>query len=206
MPDAGVLPETNRDARPQAEPQREDDAPLMARIAEGDRHAYSLFVDTHMGAILNYARRYTRNHADAQDVTQETFLRLWRKARDWRDNEQSSARAWLYRIAYNLCVDLYRRKSLAAITPGDGWREENWEADESTRPEIALQRDERLRAVDTALRQLPERQYSAIALCTYQGLSNIEAAEVLGVGVDALESLLARGRRRLRELLLENRD
>lgn len=181
------------------------DACLMARIAAGDRRAYTELVNSRLDAILSYARRYTRNQADAEDVTQETFLRLWRKAGEWRDQENNGARAsvtaWLYRIAYNLCVDLYRRKSMGEIA-----REDDWPGRDDDRPEHALIRDERLQAVETALRQLPERQYSAIALCTYQGLSNREAADVLGVGVDALESLLARGRRRLRELLLEKQD
>ncbi len=136
----------------------------------------------------------------AEDAAQETFLRLWRHAGKWKP-QGAKFETWLYRVAMNICLDQLRKKKREA--PEDAAPEQ---ADSADRQDQAIFLRERRFAIDEALEKLPERQRMAITLCHYQELSNIEAAEIMEVSVDALESLLARGRRALRDALAPMRE
>jgi RNA polymerase sigma-70 factor (ECF subfamily) len=176
---------------------REDpDQPLLERLAQGDRRAYALLVGRHMGRMFGLARRMLGNESDAEDVTQEAFLRVWRYAKGWKPG-QARFETWLYRVTLNLCYDRLRRRREITVEEMPEVLDE--------RPsviEVHASRDV-VRAVEGALARLPERQRAALVLCHYQELSNAEAAALLDVTVEALESLLARGRRMLRNLLAD---
>ncbi len=169
-----------------------DDAELLAGIAGGDERAFRLFLGRHLSAILAFARRYVRTHADAEDIAQEAFTRVWLNAGRWQAG-QAPPRSWLHRIAYHLCIDELRRSQ--PLTGASDHR-----VAEHT-PESALVHEACQQRVRQAVRSLPERQRTALWLCAYQGLSNKEAAATLQTSVEALESLLARARRTLREKL-----
>lgn len=170
----------------------------MAQVVNGDRDAFASLVRRHLDAIHAFNSRLAGNAEDAADLAQETFLRLWRRAETWQPGRVRFA-TWLHRIARNLCIDALRRRreteALDVETLADG-----------AGPDAAPERERLQAALSRALAALPERQRTALALCHRQGMSNREAAEVLGVGVDALESLLARARRTLRGLLRDYRQ
>jgi RNA polymerase sigma-70 factor (ECF subfamily) len=170
----------------------QDEIELMQRTANGDEAAFRALADAHLTKIMNFAYRLLHNQSDAEDVAQETFLRLWKDAA--RFEPRARVTTWLHRIAHNLCVDRMRGRR---EEPSEMLDEERT----SLEPGGLLDRKQVAREVDAALAALPERQRVAVTLVHYQGLGNIEAAEVLDVGVEALESLLARGRRSLREKL-----
>jgi RNA polymerase sigma-70 factor (ECF subfamily) len=131
---------------------------------------------------------------EAEDVAQETFLRAWKQAPMWKEG---SARfdTWLHRVALNLCYDrLRRRREQPTAEPPE-------QTDPGAAPDRGLLAADVGRRVAAALEALPERQREAVVLCHYQELGNIEAAGVMEVSVEALESLLARGRRSLRAAL-----
>ena len=118
----------------------------------------------------------------------------WRQAPKWRPGE-AKFDTWLHRVTLNLCYDrLRRRRELSYADPPE-------QADEGPAPDRALKAADTGRQVGRALQNLPDRQREAIVLCHYQELGNIEAAAVMGVNVEALESLLGRGRRALRAAL-----
>jgi RNA polymerase sigma-70 factor (ECF subfamily) len=173
----------------------DSDEVLVARAGRGDRLAASTLVLRHSSRILALCGRMLRDRAAAEDAAQETFMRLWRHADRWRPN---GARfdTWLYRVAANVCLDRLRRRGRETTLdePPDA-------PDDAPLAIDIMLAEERRRAVESALAGLPERQRLAIALCHYQELSNIEAARVMEISVDALESLLARGRRSLKERL-----
>jgi RNA polymerase sigma-70 factor (ECF subfamily) len=172
------------------------DLDLLRRIANGDGAACAALVDRHLHRITGLAGHLLGNRADAEDVAQEVFLRVWQQAPRWRSGEAKFS-TWLHRVTLNLCTDrLRRRRETALEAAGDP-------PSDAPLPDAGLQEVAIVARVQVALAQLPERQREAIVLCHYQELGNIEAAAVLELSVDALESLLARGRRKLRELLVE---
>jgi RNA polymerase sigma-70 factor (ECF subfamily) len=169
---------------------------LMRRTAAGDAAAFRTLADLHLSKVMNFAYRLLHDRAEAEDVAQETFLRLWKDAARYRPKARVTT--WLHRIAHNLCIDRLRARRDHPTTP-----EGVDEARSSDEPAGLLAQKQTATAVDEALARLPDRQRVAITLVHYQGLGNAEAADVLGVGVEALESLLARGRRALRAGLVE---
>jgi RNA polymerase sigma-70 factor (ECF subfamily) len=175
------------------------DERLMELIATGDRDALAEFLRRHLDSIVNYARRYTGDPDDANDVAQETFVRVWQKGHSWKPGG-SSPMAWVYRICYNLCIDLIRKRrpNVSLVDVDDP------PAPALETPEHRLMSEARTDAVMSALDKLPERQYTALSLCAYQGLSNKDAAAVMEISVEALESLLSRARRTLKTQLQDS--
>lgn len=171
----------------------------MARVTAGDRDAFAILVARHLDAIHAFNYRLTRNVDDAAELAQETFLRVWHRAQSWRPGRVRFA-TWLYRIARNLCIDAHRRRRDTVSL------EETPLAAPGRNLEIAPAQARLQTALAEALAALPERQRTALVLCHSQGLSNRQAAAVLGVSVDALESLLARARRTLRRELRDVHD
>lgn len=167
------------------------DEDLLALVGAGDRQAYRILVERHGRRVLAMARRMTGNLAEAEDVAQDAFLRVWQRAADWRDRGAKFT-TWLYRVVMNLCLDRRRRAPMAPLeVAGDP-------ADERPSAEASLAARQRERAVADALAMLPDRQRAALVLSYYEGLSNAAAAVVLTISVTALESLLVRARRSLR--------
>jgi RNA polymerase sigma-70 factor (ECF subfamily) len=172
---------------------QDSDEALMARVQEADQQAFTRLLERHASGLHGFLQRMIRNHADAEELTQESFLRVWRHAKRWEPNRVRFS-TWLYRIGHNLCVDRLRkqREVPLATMPEDV---------EPAVPVPDLDAERINVVVRKLIEGLPERQRSALVLCHHQGMTNQQAAEVLDVSVDALESLLARARRTLRERL-----
>jgi RNA polymerase sigma-70 factor (ECF subfamily) len=174
------------------------EAALVKQVARGDRDAFVTLLRMHQGPLQAFALRLLGDPAQAEDVVQETLLRLWSRAGSFRP-ENARLTTWLHNIAHNLCVDRFRTAARTTFIEEPGELRDEGEGDPEA-GEAGRRRDNRVRR---ALAALPERQRSALLLCHYQGLSNRDAAVVLDVSIDALESLLARGRRSLRQQLGE---
>ncbi len=170
------------------------DAGLVELTGQGDAEAASRLVARHLPRMTALARRMLGDSAEAEDVAQDVFLKVWTQAKRWKPGA-AKFETWLHRVAINACYDRLRKKR------GVGLEAIAERADTAPDPEQTLGQTQTAQAVDAALQTLPERQRAAIALCHYQGLSNIEAAASLEISVDALESLLSRGRRALKEKL-----
>ena len=186
-----------------------NDEELMAAVAKGDQLAYQALVRAHLPPIARYALRLLGNPRDTEDIAQETFLRLWTGASRW-DPAKAQLTTWLHRIAHNLCVDHLRKQGRLTLTEtldeeleqrAEGEQDAHLLSDGIHEDQESLANKERL---DRALRGLSESQRSALLLCHYQGFSNREAADIMGVSVKALESLVARAKRGLRAQLTEN--
>ncbi|MBM3508936.1 MAG: sigma-70 family RNA polymerase sigma factor [Alphaproteobacteria bacterium] len=166
---------------------------LIARAGRGDRAAWNALVARHLPDLVALGWYVLADRGEAEDVAQEAFLRLVRKVDTWEPGG-AQLKTWLHRVAVNLCIDRKRIKR-AAREPLDS------DAAMSVAAPDALEAFDRRRAVARALRAIPERQRAAVVLVYYQGFSNKEAAHMLDVGLEALESLLSRARRALKERL-----
>ncbi|MBP9182177.1 MAG: RNA polymerase sigma factor [Fuscovulum sp.] len=179
------------------------DDDLLAAYAGGDRLAARLLSDRLLPRVLGYATRLLGgDRAEAEDVAQEAMLRLWRIAPDWRRGE-ARVTTWLYRVVTNLCTDQLRSGRRRAAPMGDDLPDM---PDDSPGAEARMVQAARLAALDAALAALPDRQREAVVLRHIEGLSNPEIAAVMGIGVEAVESLTARGKRALTVALQGRRD
>lgn len=194
MPGGAILPPMTaiRDAEV-------DDASLLARYAGGDQTAARLLTARHAPRVFAVARRMLGEQAEAEDVTQETMLRLWRIAPEWQAG-QAALGTWLYRVAANLCIDrLRRRREIASDSLPE-------RADEAPGALARIEADDRAAALHAALGALPDRQRLAIVLRHFEERSNPEIAEILDTSVEAVESLLGRARRELAARLAPRRE
>jgi len=170
------------------------DGELVARVADGDRTAARAIMARHLPKILNLGRRMLNDHTEAEDVAQDVFVRVWTHAARWQPG-QAKFETWLHRVAINLCYDRLRRRPTSNIDDVPEM------ADDAPTPVAKLLETHLAKTVNDALQQLPDRQREAVVLCHYQGLTNIDAAAIMGVSVEAMESLLSRGRRTLKKTL-----
>ncbi len=175
------------------------DTDLVARAGGGDRAAAQALMARHLPKMLTVARRMLGNQAEAEDAVQDAFLKLWTHAARWQPG-RALFETWLYRVVLNKCYDRLRRKPTAKLD------EAVEVADPAPAADQLLQGSALAKEIEAALAELPERQRAAIVLCHYQECGNIEAAEILGISVEALESLLSRGRRTLRTRLGHLKD
>jgi len=182
-----------RSAQVDDAPDLSDDA-LIERIADGDQKAWVEITRRHLGALVGYAWHMLRDRAEAEDVAQETMVRLMRKAETWEPGG-AKVKTWLFRVAINQCIDRQRARRTTSL---DVLAEQSDPDTGGT----TVARDHALRrTVGSAVDGLPPRQKQALTLVHYQGFSQQEAAKVLDVSVEAIESLLARARRSLKTQL-----
>ena len=174
----------------------DEDSALMSRIAAGDRKAFQRFTRRHDAKCLAVARRVLGNTSDAEEIVQEALLRVWEHAGDWRGSN-SQATTWLYRIVLNLAIDRTRKRAPIFVRVEDG----PVMVDPAPSAHLVLEGRELERHIAKEIPELPERQRDALSLCYFEGLSCAEAAAVMKVSVSAMEALLVRARRTLRDRL-----
>ncbi|WP_121062086.1 RNA polymerase sigma factor [Chachezhania antarctica] len=182
-----------------ADPVPSDDV-LLAQFARGDDRAAKELAARHLPRVLSVAVRVLGDRAEAEDVAQEALLRLWRIAPDW-EPDRAKVSTWLYRVAMNLCIDR-KRRARGGTVDIDAVPEP---MDPAPGAPEAMQAKARQAALDAALQALPDRQRQAVVLRHIEGLANPQIAEIMGLGVEAVESLTARGKRGLKAALAGRR-
>ena len=168
------------------------DDELMARIVACDHAAMRLAADRHAQTAWRIAYRMLGDHTEAEDVAQESLLKLWNHADRWQAGGPGIG-AWLSKVATNQCLDRLRRKRFKSD------EEVTERADEAPLADAQMQADEVLLAVKHCIEALPERQRAAVILTYYEETPNQPAAEILEMQLKAFESLLFRARRSLRD-------
>jgi RNA polymerase sigma-70 factor (ECF subfamily) len=177
---------------------------LMSRIAEGDEYAFEVLVRRHQTSVLNLIYRYVGDRTMARDLAQEVFIRVWRATN--RYEPKAKFTTWLYSIAANLCLNQLRssgkKKRFLSESPVEEVRTLNGENNVSQSAEEILLAEERSRQISHALQNLPENQRMALILKRYDNLSYGEIAKIMECSVSAVESLLVRAKRNLKEKLV----
>lgn len=191
MPSAPLAPDSAPDA---ADIVFDEDSELLDRLAADDEAAFRMLVERHIDRAYAIALRIVGNAADAEDVVQDTMLKIWSHRGRWLHGRAKFS-TWLYRVISNRCIDLRRKP-----------RNENVE----TVPEVAdgqpgaveiIERNELNDMLELAMQRLPEQQRIAVIFSYHENMSNGEIAQVMETTVAAVESLLKRGRQQLRQLL-----
>lgn len=178
--------------------QDEADAACMKRLAAGDASALRDIMERYRHRVLSVAYRYMRNWADAEDMTQEAFVRLWQSAE--RYEPQARLMTYLYRITANVCLDARRRR---ARRPQTGWEDDVDRQSISPEPGQVLEGHETADRIAQAVAALPDRQRLAVILLRYEGLNYRQIAEAMEMSVSAADSLIARAMARLRQSLAD---
>ena len=195
---------------------QKSEAALVKLVESKNQAAFKTLLDIHLSGINRYTVRMIGNATNAEDITQEVFLRLWTRAESYKP-ESSKLSTWLHNIAHNLCIDYFRKNNRYVQDSSESYQTEDTPhlasmsihtnstaTSGGAEPDHELAKRTQEHDVKQALMKLQERQRSAIIMCHYQGISNKDAAHIMEVSVDALESLLSRGRLKLRKILIED--
>ena len=172
----------------------DEDSELLNRLTVGDEVAFRALVERHIDRAYAIALRILCNSADAEDVVQDTMLKIWSHRGRWQHGRAKFS-TWLYRVISNRCIDLRRKP-----------RTENVDtvpevADGQPDASLLIERNELNDMLELAIQRLPDQQRVAVILSYHENMSNGEIAQVMDTTVAAVESLLKRGRQQLRQLL-----
>jgi RNA polymerase sigma-70 factor (ECF subfamily) len=173
-----------------------DDEELLAIIQDGSQQAFSVLVQRHTERFYRLAYRYLQSKEAAEDIVQDAFVKLWEDPGRWQAERNNRFTTWFYRVVVNLCLDWQKKKKPLEL--GD---QEVSIADDRETPDIAILQAEKQNILEKEIAALPERQRTALNLCFDEGLSNQEAAEVMGLKLKALQSLVMRAKTTLKERL-----
>lgn len=169
-----------------------DDESLILQIQKGSHEAFAILVDRHTNRFYRIAYRLVPSRDDAEDIVQDAFLKLWNRPNLWDPGKGAKFTTWFYRVVINQCFDHRRKKKLINLS------EDIEFADENPGPDVLFDAHQKQALLERLICELPERQQLAINLCFYEGLSNNEAAQIIGVKVKALQSLVMRAKTTLR--------
>ena len=170
----------------------------MEQVSKGDVSACRTLTSRHLDGTYRLAYRILGDPMQAEDVAQEAFLRLWKISARWK--AQAQIKNWLHRVTHNLCIDRLRKENRYSDA-------EVPDVEDPADSPLRQQEKRQIRTqIEAALQDLPARQRIAITLGHFEECGNREAADMMEISVDALESLLARGRRKLKSILSPLKD
>ena len=171
---------------------RESDDDLLSAIAGGDRDAFGCLMERHAAPMLALAERVSGSSADADEIMQDVFLKVWTLAPEWRSDGPAKFSTWLYRVVLNAAIDRSRRRRELPLDVAA-------DAEDSAPSSLVRSIDRQRRdLVLAAMRALPDRQRAALSLYYFSELKAALAAQVLGVSLSAMEALLVRAKRALK--------
>lgn len=173
------------------------DEELMVRVQDADHSAFSILVTRHTRMFYAAAYRMYPYQDEAEDIVQEAFMKLWNRPEIWKADKGAKFTTWFYRVVTNQAIDFARK-----IKNTKGSEVLDRITDKTANQQEVMEQAQQEQMLEDAIQELPERQKLALNLCFYEGLSNKEAAEIMEVGVKALESLLMRAKAGLKDILV----
>ncbi|MCU0794736.1 MAG: sigma-70 family RNA polymerase sigma factor [Akkermansiaceae bacterium] len=187
---------------PASDPENDRDIELMALVGAGNEQAFRLLVERHQNSVVGTLARMLGDAAEAEDLAQRTFLRVWKHAKRWKPEAKFTT--YLFTIARNLAYNESRRRSRKKEVSSDQMHDEYGSesaAETRSEPDAEVQRNEMHQEIDLAIASLPENQRAAVILFAYESMPYEEIAKVLNTSIPSVKSLIFRGRTTLREKL-----
>ncbi len=169
------------------------DEMLLAGIRAGSRDDFTELVKRHSARFFRVAFRVVHNHTEAEDIVQDSFIKIWQAPEIWQADQNARFTTWFYKIVLNHAINIRKKRKVSVETDMDMMRDPVPPVDERM---MAAYRQQWMR---DQIRCLPTRQQIALSLCFFEGHSNQEAADMMGLGLKALQSLLMRAKATLRE-------
>lgn len=184
------------------------DEKLLTKMQNNDLpyDAFSQLVRRHNKRFYILAFRMVGNREDAEDIVQTCFMRIWHASDLWDESKGAKFTTWFTKVVMNECRMNFRKSARNAAKPDEfadyAEQEEFLQGGASERDDIvdALSNRQQGEMVKQAVDNLPDRQKEALVLCFYEGISNKEAADIMDITVKALESLLMRAKKQLKEM------
>ena len=172
---------------------------LLERIARERSHAaFAELVNKHAGKFRQLAFRFLGSKEDAEDMIQDAFLKLWRNPELWSKSKQTRFTTWFYRVIVNQCLDEKRKHKPLPILDGVEFEDKQMPVDE------ALSLKQRQMRLETAFQSLPEPMQASLNLNFYEAVPHKQAAEIMGMSVQAFQSLLMRAKTALKDAIAAN--
>ncbi|SFN85119.1 RNA polymerase sigma-70 factor, ECF subfamily [Cohaesibacter marisflavi] len=170
------------------------DDELLGLIALGQEEAFQALVERHVDRGYAVAYRILQDGPEAEDVLQDAFLQVWTRRGNWKAGRAKFS-TWLFKVVTNRCIDLLRKNRTSAMDELPDLK------DDSSNQSAILEMQEAIDLLEGAVAQLPDQQRIAIVFSYNESMSNSEIAEIMETSVSAVESLLKRGRQKLRQIL-----
>ena len=171
-----------------------EDENLIEAIADGNRSAFSELVNRHTKKFYYLSYRMIFNKNDAEDIVQDCFIKLWKKPTMWQKGKNTKFTTWFYRVVSNACIDHNRKHSRVFHI-----KKEELIEDDRTAADEEMYKTQQEKMIQAVIIELPEKQQQALNFSYYEELSNKETAEIMQISVKAVESLLVRARKTLKE-------
>ncbi len=189
----------------------DDDYRLLRQIQEGDERALSELMENHKEPVFHFAYRYTGNYAEACEIAEETFVKVYFSASSFAP--RGKIKTWIFAIAANLARDYLRRRKKRRDSrsldesidrEGDVSLAEITASTERTSAQVAVETED-LQTIEEAIQALPHKLRFPFVFCILEGNSYEECARVLGSSVKSIDSRIYRARQKLRDALLHLR-
>lgn len=186
-----------------------EDHRFIEKLRTGDRKAFNQLVLAHKDTILNVCYGFVKNTDEAEDLTQEVFLEIYKTISKFQ--EQSALSTWMYRIAVSKSLDALKHKKSVKraaffekrVRSESANLEMEQKAGDTPNPEVTLEQKQQREFIDHCLQQLAETQRIAFILSQQDGLSYKEIAEVMDKSLSSVESLVHRSKQSLRKIMTE---
>jgi RNA polymerase sigma-70 factor (ECF subfamily) len=180
--------------------QDDSDESLMCAVKEGSHQAFSILVRRHSDRFFRMAYRLCSKTQTAEDLVQDAFLKIWKNPSLWKEGKGAKFTTWFYRILLNQHIDAMRAQKAVNVADEHLVRF----ADDRIKPDENVIQMEEQAMIEAAINALPERQRMALNLCFYEGITNAQAADVMGINIKAVESLLMRAKAGVRDYFLNH--
>ncbi|WP_289055578.1 RNA polymerase sigma factor [Carboxylicivirga marina] len=182
---------------------------LLERITNGDTSAFRQLVEYNHKKVIHICLSYVGNTTDAEDIAQEVFIEMYRSIKNFRS--ESSISTWLYRLSVNKSLDFIRqskrqKRGSGKVNPMEKSEIERLNISNKQMASDSIEEEERKKVLYQAIDKLPHRQKEALLLSQIKELKQQEVADTMNTTVSSVESLLVRAKRKLKELLINQKE